>query len=122
MSDELLTTPEAAALLRLGPATLNRWRKEGRGPGYTTLGRKLFYEREVLTQWLFEQRRQPQPIPLATPPVDRDTAIYALHSDGLTLTQIAGRLAQRGILTANGTPLAGSTIRRVLSYRGLKPN
>lgn len=59
MSDELLTTPEAAELLRVGPATLNRWRREGRGPTYTTVGRKVFYEREVLGKWLTEQRRPP---------------------------------------------------------------
>jgi hypothetical protein len=58
----------------------------------------------------------------AIPPQDRDTAIYALHGEGLTLTQIAARLAKMGLLTANGTPLHRKTITLVLSYRGLKPN
>jgi hypothetical protein len=67
------------------------------------------------------ERESDRPFPVDTP-VGRDTAIYALHGEGLTLTQIAARLATLGILTANGMLLSGSTIKRVLSYRGLKPN
>lgn len=54
--------------------------------------------------------------------LDRDALIYTLHGEGLSLAQIAARLVQQGIVTTNGTPIAGSTIKRVLSYRGLKPN
>ncbi len=48
----LLTTKEAAALLRKNPKTLERWRTEGRGPrGYQPEGRRTsvwYLEHEVL--------------------------------------------------------------------------
>ena len=56
--NQLLTTPEAAALLRVNPQTLYRWRRRGGGPDYTTVGRKVFYETAVLEAWLTGQRRQ----------------------------------------------------------------
>jgi len=58
---KLLRTDEAAALLRINPATLYRWRKDGKGPRWTQVGRKVFYEREVLDAWLVTQRSQPHP-------------------------------------------------------------
>lgn len=56
----LLSTNEAAALLRINPQTLYRWRKDGKGPRWTHVGRKVFYEREVLDAWLVENRSQPR--------------------------------------------------------------
>ena len=36
MDDDFLLSPaQAAALLRVRPSTLARWRREGRGPAYT---------------------------------------------------------------------------------------
>jgi hypothetical protein len=35
-----LTAPEAAALLRLSPITLSRWRVQGYGPRWTKMGPK----------------------------------------------------------------------------------
>lgn len=55
----LLSTNEAAALLRINPQTLYRWRKDDKGPRWTHVGRKVFYEREVLDAWLVENRSQP---------------------------------------------------------------
>ena len=53
---------------------------------------------------------------------DRDATIVALHSTGLSLAQISGKLATMGILSANGCPVSVSTINRVLTANGLKAN
>lgn len=60
---ELVTTREAAKLLRVANVTMIRWRKEGRGPTWTNIGHKIFYERAVLQAWIIEQRHRPQPDP-----------------------------------------------------------
>ena len=41
---------------------------------------------------------------------DRNATIVALHSQGLTLSQISNRLAELGYLTRNGTPISDATI------------
>ena len=41
---------------------------------------------------------------------DRNATIVALHSQGLTLTQISDRLAGLGFLTRNGTKISDATI------------
>lgn len=60
MSAILLNTTEAAEVLRLGVATLHRWRKSGKGPPYIEMGRKVYYRRADLDRWIEEQQRQPQ--------------------------------------------------------------
>ena len=61
-----------------------------------------------------------------SPPVDsvldRDAHILALHSTGISLNQISGKLATIGILTATGCPVSVSTINGVLKANGLKAN
>ncbi|MBF0339436.1 MAG: helix-turn-helix domain-containing protein [Magnetococcales bacterium] len=59
---DLLTVAEAAAFLHLKPKTLNNWRTGARrrGPIYVPVGRKIFYSREDLVQWLNEQKVDPQ--------------------------------------------------------------
>ena len=53
-----LTAPEAAALLRLSPVTLARWRIEGGGgPVYRKFGRRVLYARSDLVAWADAQRR-----------------------------------------------------------------
>lgn len=61
MSAILLNTAEAAEVLRLGVATLHRWRKAGKGPPYVEMGRKVYYRRIDLDLWIEGQQRQPQP-------------------------------------------------------------
>ena len=39
--NELLTTVEAARILKISPATLERWRTTGRGPTFRKLGNDL---------------------------------------------------------------------------------
>jgi excisionase family DNA binding protein len=60
MSSTLLNTTEAAEVLRLGVATLHRWRKAGKGPVFVEMGRKVYYRRADLDRWVDGQRRQPQ--------------------------------------------------------------
>jgi DNA-binding transcriptional MerR regulator len=52
-----LKTAEAAALLRVSPVTLGRWRIEGRGPPFRKFGRRVVYERADLVTWADAQKR-----------------------------------------------------------------
>ncbi len=50
---DLLTTEEAAAVLRLSPRTLRRWRDDGdEGPAYARLGRRILYRRRDLDDYV----------------------------------------------------------------------
>ncbi len=60
MTEELLTTAEAAQRLRSSPATLVRWRLAGKGPDFVLVGRRLYYTPGALTDWLASQRQAPQ--------------------------------------------------------------
>jgi hypothetical protein len=52
-NQELLTTAEAAALLRLQPQTLASWRSAGRyNLKYVRMGKKIFYRRADLIAWV----------------------------------------------------------------------
>lgn len=44
MTNQKLTTTEAAAYLRLQPGTLEVWRCRGRGPKYQKIGRRVIYD------------------------------------------------------------------------------
>lgn len=59
MTSVLLNTTEAAEVLRLGVATLHRWRKEGKGPPFVDMGRKVYYRRIDLDHWIESQLQQP---------------------------------------------------------------
>jgi predicted DNA-binding transcriptional regulator AlpA len=56
---ELLNTVEAAHRLRLNPQTLNRWRRQGTGPAYVRVGKKVMYLEEQITTWLAAHREIP---------------------------------------------------------------
>ena len=60
MSIILLNTTETAKELRLGIATLHRWRKAGKGPPFIEMGRKVYYRRIDLENWIQQQQRQPE--------------------------------------------------------------
>lgn len=55
--DELLTTAELAAELKVSPRTLQRWRAEGSGPPMVRVGRGVRYRRRDVNAWL-ERRDQ----------------------------------------------------------------
>ena len=49
---DILTTKEAAAYVRLGKPTLERFRLSGDGPRYCKLGGAVRYRRSDLDAWL----------------------------------------------------------------------
>jgi excisionase family DNA binding protein len=51
----LLTTEEAAALLRLAPSTLRVWRYKRTGPKSFRTGGKVLYRRDDVEAWLSDQ-------------------------------------------------------------------
>lgn len=53
--DELLTTAETAALLKVHVDTLRRWRLAGRGPAYVRIGSTYRYWRSVVLAWINDQ-------------------------------------------------------------------
>ena len=55
---DLLTTEEAAALLRLKPHTLENMRWQGTGPFFLKLGGRVFYRRADLKAWCDQARRR----------------------------------------------------------------
>ena len=48
----LLGERRVAEELSRHPRTLERWRKKGKGPAFTTIGRKVFYEPNDLQEWI----------------------------------------------------------------------
>lgn len=62
---ELKTTAEVARMLRTTPATLCRWRKQGRGPAAARVGGKIFYPKSTLDAWIAAQATFGAAIPAA---------------------------------------------------------
>lgn len=52
MTNDVLTTAEAARYVRLGKPTLERFRLTGEGPCYAKLGGAVRYRRADLDLWL----------------------------------------------------------------------
>ncbi len=55
---QLLTIAEASELLRAPVATLRYWRHLGTGPRSFRLGRRVFYRRDDLHDWIDHQRAE----------------------------------------------------------------
>ena len=53
----VLTTPEAAAYLRIKPTTLEQQRWRGEGPRYLKLGRSVRYRRDDLDRYMDSRSR-----------------------------------------------------------------
>ena len=49
---QYISERRAAETLGRCPRTLQRWRKKGKGPAFTTIGRKIFYELNDLQEWI----------------------------------------------------------------------
>lgn len=48
---ELLTTEEAAAVLRVAERTLRTWRQTGEGPRFVKVGQRVTYNRADVEAW-----------------------------------------------------------------------
>ena len=46
---------ELAAECRIARATLEKWRREGKGPPYIKLGKRVVYRASAVEAWLEEQ-------------------------------------------------------------------
>jgi len=57
MDGALLTTQDAAELLRINPETLKVWRAKGGGPRFVKLGRRVLYRREDLAAFVARNLR-----------------------------------------------------------------
>lgn len=55
MPERLLTTAEAAEVLRTPAATLRYWRHARIGPPSARLGRRVIYRESDITRWIEEQ-------------------------------------------------------------------
>lgn len=53
----LVTPAECAAILKVTPDVLARWRTKGHGPAFRRVGRLIRYEISDVTDWLEGQRR-----------------------------------------------------------------
>ena len=50
--DGYLTTTECAAELGINPRTLERWHRLREAPPRTTIGKKIYYRRAAVADWL----------------------------------------------------------------------
>jgi len=56
-NNDLLTESEAASLFRLAPVTLRNWRSLRQGPPHVKIGRKAFYRREAISNWIVSREK-----------------------------------------------------------------
>jgi len=64
---EYLNHTELAKELGLTTRTLRTWRRDGCGPPFLTLRRRLMYRRVAVSAWLHEQERSGPPEPPRKP-------------------------------------------------------
>jgi hypothetical protein len=57
--EELVPDTEVAKILHQRTQTLAAWRCEKKGPAYVKVGRRVFYRRSDISEWLGKQRHQP---------------------------------------------------------------
>ena len=50
--DGWMTRAELAAALGVTPDTVCRWATEGTGPPYVRIGRKVYYHRDAVRDWI----------------------------------------------------------------------
>ncbi len=56
MNDDIWTTKQVAAYLKMSVTQINAFRAYGTGPVYMKIGKLVRYRREDVEKWLFEQR------------------------------------------------------------------
>lgn len=60
MEDPILPAEESAAYLHTPPATLQWWRHKGYGPRYMKVGRRVFYRKSWLDEFLTAAEVKPE--------------------------------------------------------------
>jgi len=61
----MLTTNELAARLGVHPVTVKKWRTEGTGPRFTTVGRtSIRYSETAVAEWLAQRERASTALPV----------------------------------------------------------
>ena len=58
---DLISRAELAAELHMRPETLCRWNNQRIGPAPTRIGRKVYYRRDSVEQWLRDQEQSIPP-------------------------------------------------------------
>lgn len=67
MNTDLLSPTEVSQWLRTPISTLARWRCEGTGPSYLTLGRRVLYRQQDIEKFLDASLHQTQCVGLPEP-------------------------------------------------------
>lgn len=75
MTEKLLTTKKVAEILGISPLTVEGWRRTGRGPPFTQVGRGIRYREAGLRKWIAENTRErtlvrDRPLPRTLPSSD----------------------------------------------------
>jgi predicted DNA-binding transcriptional regulator AlpA len=50
--DPIVTQTEFAESIAHSPRTVQRWRTTGEGPAFVKLGKRIFYQRSAIHEWL----------------------------------------------------------------------
>lgn len=58
--DDYLDEDACAAELDLAPITLATWRMQKKGPPVTRIGRRIYYKKSSLREWLASQEEKPR--------------------------------------------------------------
>jgi excisionase family DNA binding protein len=59
MSETLLTPAQVAKRVHRSKRTLERWRKEGRGPRFLKFGNRILYSEADVDEWLSKRAMTP---------------------------------------------------------------
>lgn len=54
----LLTTEQLSSEIQMSKRTITKWRSEGKGPKYITIGGRVRYHRDDVNEWLNETRKK----------------------------------------------------------------
>lgn len=54
---DVLTEKQVAVLLHMAAKTLGNWRREGKGPPYFLVGKRIRYRRGSLDNWMRENEK-----------------------------------------------------------------
>ena len=55
MNEELICAIDAAKVLKVSPRTIERWRSNSSGPPFIRLGRRVWYRRQRLAEFILSR-------------------------------------------------------------------